>query len=105
MPPCDLFDPSLYSMCWHYLSTALLPDTQQQTISPGSFRQVLRPVNYGKAKTIKTTYKAQASSMLRSIFYLLLEISLKHLSHASPLDSSYVLLSYVTFPVVPLPSL
>lgn len=27
-----------------------LPDNQQQVISPGSFRQVLRPINHGKEK-------------------------------------------------------
>lgn len=27
-----------------------LPDNQQQMISPGSFRQVLRPINHGKEK-------------------------------------------------------
>uniref|UniRef100_A0A671XY16 Diaphanous-related formin 3 n=1 Tax=Sparus aurata TaxID=8175 RepID=A0A671XY16_SPAAU len=45
-------------------------DNQQQTISPGSFRQVLRPVNHGKAKT-KTKLKPKACSALP--FYLLLE--------------------------------
>uniref|UniRef100_A0A8D3BPI3 Diaphanous-related formin 3 n=1 Tax=Scophthalmus maximus TaxID=52904 RepID=A0A8D3BPI3_SCOMX len=49
-------------------------DNQHQTISPSSFRQVLRPVNHGKAKKyvyIKTN-TAKASSMLSSVFFFLL---------------------------------
>uniref|UniRef100_A0A8C4ETM7 Diaphanous-related formin 3 n=1 Tax=Dicentrarchus labrax TaxID=13489 RepID=A0A8C4ETM7_DICLA len=42
-------------------------DNQQQTISPSSFRQVLRPVNHGKTKPQKTTQlKPQACSALSS---------------------------------------
>lgn len=69
MPFYDLLDPR--AVCVGIICfTALLPDNQQQTISPGSFRQVLRPVNHGKAKT-KTKLKPKACSALP--FYLLLE--------------------------------
>lgn len=99
-------DPFSYCICWRYLSTPLLTDNQQQTISPSSFRQVLRPVNHGKVKNWNLS-KPKASSMLSSVFYLPLEVCLKHLLHLIQirLDSSFVLLFVcpVTFPVIPLP--
>lgn len=80
------------------LSTALLPDNQQQWISPSSFRQVLRPVNHGKAKKKNKQLKPQACSALFPSCCCKAE-SVLNISRGiqSPSESSCVTLSFCVY--------